>query len=557
MRTRYRAAVGLLMPLILLAIGLTFLIDGDPQTKRSVSHVGVRRLGPTDARRSIDFSLGLRMRDRGMDRYVRAVNDPTSPSFRRFISLRQMGRRFGPPRRQLRRLRRALHHAGMRITSTYPQRTEVEVRGAAGAVERFFHTTLLEYRDAHGRRYRVPLRRPHVPAALAGTVRGVTGLDTRGRLQPAAVPLDGLLPRDVVAAYNVSPLRRVRLQGRGQTVAIVSFDTFDPDDVTAFDRRAGIRHAPQVKRVPVNGGVSRPGEGQAEVNLYIDVLRGVAPKAQILNYEAPNRFSNFAPVINRIVSDGRADVISISWGKCEKYFRDKDSARALQDGVTAALRSAAGKGINVFVASGDDGAYDCQSVLDDRSDLSPAVDFPASSPYAIAVGGTMLSVRKNSSYLAESGWEDVLSGGGGGGGMSQTQLRPEWQRGAGVPKHTLRRLVPDVAATASPFSGFLVYTGGKDPPEFEKAGGTSAAAPFWAGSMTLVGELARREHAGPLPFLSDLFYRFARRRVSPFHDIVRGGNRLYDAGPGWDYATGLGSPDVGRLSADIIAALRR
>ena len=132
----------------------------------------------------------------------------------------------------------------------------------------------------------------------------------------AAGPAGGMTPAIIDRVYELDGLRTLGLHGEGQTVAIVSLDTFDPADVAAFDRIAGVT-GPAVEKVAVNGGVASPGDGQGEVNLDIDVIRAVAPKAQILDYEAPNRGGAIPAVIDRIVADGRADVVSISWGACE------------------------------------------------------------------------------------------------------------------------------------------------------------------------------------------------------------------------------------------------
>ena len=508
---------------------------------------GPRSIGETPAGGTVDFTLSLRQDRAGVRRFLREVEDPRSARYHRFLSPARFGARFGVSDGELARVRSALRAAGLEVTAAVPQRTTLGVRGTAAEVERFLHTRLQERVGADGRRHRSPAGRPRIPAAIRGAVTAATGLDTRPLYRARAVPAGGLRPRDSARAYNFAPLHERGIRGQGQTIAIMSYDSFEDSDVAEFDRRAGIRGAPPVEHVPVAGRFA-PGEGQVEVNLDIDVIRGVAPRARILNYEMVNDGRPMAVVFDRIVADGRTDVISLSWGACAAAYPEE-----LRRQDEASLAAAAARGITVYVASGDAGAYDCQHSNPDDTRIS--VDWPSSSPNAVAVGGTLLSVRRDSSYLAETGWEDPLSGGGGGGGLSTFYDRPAWQRGPGVQNRfsTGRRQVPDVAASADGDSGWFVVTGGEE----AQIGGTSAAAPFWAGAMLLVGQHARREGAGRVGFAAPLLYRIAARRDSPFHDVTAGGNRGYRATPGWDYATGWGSPDVERLAAAAVGDLRR
>jgi len=397
---------------------------------------------------------------------------------------------------------------------------------------------------AAGGRHR-PDREPEVPAALRGTVAAVAGLDTRALARPASFPSGGLRPIDARRVYGMEELERRGRLGAGETIAVLSLDTFLDSDVAEYDRLVGIDSGP-VERVPVDGG-ARLGAGAEEVNLDLDVIRGLVPRAKLLNYEAPNREGAFAAVMERIVADGRAKVVSISWGRCELTL-----SRAERAADEAAFRAAAAAGIAVFVASGDSGAYECERF--DAADQRLSVSWPAASRHVVAVGGTTLRLDGDRRRAEEHGWESPLGNAGAGGGPAASEPQPEWQAAAGVPglrnEHSNgRRQVPDVAAAADFRTGWLMVLDG----EPRMVGGTSAAAPFWAAVAALTRE-SLREAGRPAPrSFARLLYDLAARPGSrAFHDVTEGGNRFHDAGPGWDFATGLGTPDVGRLVIETL-----
>lgn len=499
-------------------------------------------LGPTDPATPVDFSVGLRVRRGAVRSFLADVRDPASPEFRRHLDAKGFGRRFGLSPRVLGSARRRLHRAGVRVIRSYPQRTALRARASAGDLERLFGVRLGNFVDAEGRRYRAPLEPARVPSGLRAAVSGLSGLDTRPLVRPAAAPAEGLKPADIEAAYDIGPLHEMGINGEGQTVAIVSYDSFNDSDVALYDELTGTE-GPPVEHVPVNGG-TEVGPGSTEVNLDIDTIRAIAPKAQILNYESPNSGVTFAPVFDQIVAEGRADIVSMSWGICDKpeYHSQQD-----RDADLRSLEAASAQGISFFVSSADAGAYACQHYNPEDDRVS--IDFPSATPFVTSVGGTLLSVREDGSYLEEFGWEDVVSHGGGGGGVSDLDERPDWQRGPGVDNEqsTGKRQIPDVAGPADPDSGVFLVNDGQP----GASGGTSAAAPFWAGSMVLVRQYVERESGKKgLGFVNPILYELGatEQEFPPYHDVVRGGNRFHNAGPGWDFSTGLGSPDVFNLA---------
>jgi kumamolisin len=177
----------------------------------------------------------------------------------------------------------------------------------------------------------------------------------------------------------------------------------------------------------------------------------------------------------------------------------------------------------------------------------------------VSVGGTRLFLTSGGGYARETGWEDVLSRGGSGGGLAPDRDRPGWQKGPGVDQRASNggRQIPDVAGPADPDSGFQVVATGPDGFGTYQVGGTSAAAPFWAATAALVLEDAAGKGVTLPGFLGPSLYAIAAgaggAAGSAFHDVTVGRNRLFPCGPGWDFVTGLGSPDVAKLAEAFVA----
>jgi subtilase family serine protease len=519
----------------------------------SESAARARLLGPAPADERISFTLLLRLPggDR-LRRTLEAIENPRSPRFRSAIGARAFGARYGVSRGRLAALERSLARDGFKVIASYPQRTALRVSGTVASVERLLRVEIASYRDAAGRSWHAPRGAPSVPPSLARLLSGVTGLDTRPAWKPRDVPSGGLVPAQAASAYDIAPLRSLGMDGRGQTIAVISFSDFNHRDPDVFARRFGLS-GPAPRVISVDGGTTDT-SGADEANLDIGIIRMVAPAARILVYEAPNGAPT-ADVLNRIVADHSASIVSDSWGKCELYTDPAEQAADRQ-----ALAAADAAGVSMFAASGDQGAYDCQSA--DLSDHRLSVDWPAASGGLISVGGTRLYLDAHGSYLKESAWEGVLSNAGGGGGLSAGTPRPAWQSAPGLPDRSSNglRALPDVSADADPATGWVTYSSGSggDAGAYHEAGGTSAAAPFWAASMLLIDQYDLQQRVGNTGFIGPILYALASapQPLAPFHDVTAGGNRYYQAAPGWDAASGLGSPDVNNLARDIAAYLK-
>jgi len=240
-----------------------------------------------------------------------------------------------------------------------------------------------------------------------------------------------------------------------------------------------------------------------------------------------------------ITDDNQISVISISYGNPEDDPQGAWTAMGVQN-VNVAVQAAAAKGITICCASGDDGSSD-----DDPSGAH--VDFPASSPFVLGVGGTNLVASSGAppTIQSETVWNELLhSEGATGGGVSDVFTKPSYQNSVNVPPsanppHDIGRGVPDVAAVADPVTGVVVMD--IDGKHLEQIGGTSASTPLWA---SLIARLNQGLNAR-CGFLNPLLY--GRFSTGVLRDITVGNNGAYSAGPGWDACTGLGSPNGDQL----------
>ncbi|HEY2655293.1 MAG TPA: S53 family peptidase [Solirubrobacteraceae bacterium] len=526
-----------------------------PAPEAQGHHAGPVLLGATDPHTTIDFTLVLRLPGQAhLTRFLSEVTDPAAPNYRHFIGAAAFGERFGVSRSVLDQTTAQLARDGVQVTATYPQRTALDVRATARTIDRVFDVRLMDWRGAGRQVFHAPLGGATIPEDLGRAVSAVAGLDGNVFVTDDSAAIQGLTPASSRSVYEINPLLTQNVTGQGQSVAVVEFAKFDQSDLDAFDQQFNL---PDVtpRDLAVNGGASDDDPSSvAEANLDLEVAHEIAPGAELLDYNAPQATSSgadtFGAVLDQITAGGQASVVSDSWGSCEA-----DTPRADIQRDEQALEAAAARGISVFVAAGDTGAYTCQQATDTNHRLS--VSWPSSSPFAVSVGGTSLSVTTTGAYAGETAWDDTLEQAGGGGGLSVDYNRPAWQVGPGVANRfsTGRRQLPDVAAAADPWSGWVVYTGGA----VSVAGGTSAATPFWAASMALIAEYAGHHGARPLGFVDPMLYAIAARpqRAPAFHDITIGANRYYPASAGWDFATGLGSPEVANLARDVLAYLKR
>ena len=406
-------------------------------------------------------------------------------------------------------------------------RRTVILRGTVAQLSLAFGVELHQYDHAQGR-FRQRTGPIYIPTELEAVITGVFGLDNRPQAKPhfrrrmsssgvsAKAASASFTPLQVAQAYDFPK----DSDGKGQCIAIIELGGgYRTNDLTRYFKSLGIKK-PRVSAVSVDGGHNKPTGSpdgpDGEVMLDIEVAGAIAPGASIAVYFAPNTDAGFLDAITMAIHDKKRkpSVVSISWGGSESAW----TTQAL-DSYNEALEAAGAMGVTVCCAAGDDGASD------GVNDGAKHVDFPASSPWVLACGGTNLTLAGGKP--TDVVWNNGPGNGATGGGFSAHFAVPDYQKS--LVKNAWRG-VPDVAGDADPESGYEVLVDGQP----TVIGGTSAVAPLMAGYLACVNQ--KLGHS--VGFINPAIYQNA----SAFRDVTSGNNNGENAGVGWDACTGLGVP---------------
>ncbi len=440
-------------------------------------------------------------------------------------------------------------------------RTYVSFQAKAGTVARLLQTKFVIH-QYKGRTFYAPATPPKVSTDFAKTIDAITGLDnyslhpkhalnitypqapqvSRNGAQDCSPDDQTLLPGDVANAYGYNSLSQRGLHGEKMTINLVEIDGSNADDIQNY--LSCIHFKGHLSFVNIDGG---PSDAEGESTLDIQMVAGLAPAASIRVYQTDGNanddtWTQVNDELQHLLDDntGNANagsVVSISLGIDEADITS-DDVRALDSSLQQLTQV---EHMTVFVASGDCGAYADETF----GDLS--VSYPATDPWAVAVGGTKLSVDGQGNRAGEVAWSHFPNifkcnnSWGTGGGNSSMFHRPDWQNANGVNNKYSKnvRQVPDLSAVAD---NLAVYFQGA----WGAVGGTSAAAPIWAAGQALVNEDTIRR-LGTFGYSPRLYYAVADKNAggNAYFDVTSGNNQYYPATPGWDYATGLGTPNLG------------
>ena len=502
-------------------------------------------VGRAESAQRLNLSIGLPLRNaEALNALLQQIYDPASPFYRHYLTPAQFTERFGPTEQDYQAVIAFAKTAGLTVTCTHPDRVVLDVEGAVTDIEKAFRVALRVYQHPReARTFYAPDADPSLDLSIP--VLHISGLDNyalrKPKLHPVALNQEGktaphsgsggsYIGGDFRAAYAPG----VSLTGAGQSVGLLQFDAYYASDITAYETLAGLPNV-TLTNVLINGVVN-PGSGSSEVSLDIEMVMSMAPGiSQIIVYEAPLTAS-WESILSRMADDNLAQQLSCSWGDTSPGSPDPTAEQIFQQ--------MAAQGQSFFNATGDSDAF------------TKGIPFPSESTNVTQVGGTTLTTSgPKGAYVSETVW-NWGGGTGSSGGISANYAIPYYQQGLSMTANqgsTTMRNVPDVALTAD--NVWVLYGNGKS----GAFGGTSCAAPLWAGFIALVNQQAAATGQPPVGFINPAVYAIGKGSsyAATFHDTTTGNNfdtsspTKYAAVAGYDLCTGWGTPN----GSNLIAAL--
>lgn len=590
--------------------------------------------GNTPTNQPVTVSIILTARNQSeLANYISQTVTPGSSHFHKFLSTQQFAQTYGQSPEFIQGIVSYFKLYGI-SAKVYPDNLDVTLNGTAGQFNKAFGIVLQDMRykgkDFHG-----TTENPRLPSHLVGPILAVLGLtnyapfSTNITQSPASVlqklpssdvsgtasqpPAGWNSPQNVESLYNISPLANKGDLGQGQTLGIVTLAGFNPSDAYAYWQAYGIpASANRISQVNVDGGAGAPSlaAGSGETTLDVEQSGSLAPKANIVVYQAPNTDYGFVDAFFNAISANQVGSLSASWGLSEAEVNylitsGQESPNYAQ-AFNEAFQEAAAQGISTFAATGDYGAYQAVS---DLGTTNLSVGNPADSPYITAAGGTTLPT-KDSALLQKLGvnipqqrawgwdylfplwqqfgapneqtWAEQMAAGSNG-GYSVIFSQPSYQQGVSGVSHyhavqwftptqnntswlfnpnppTVSgetnggRAMPDVSMNADPNTGYTIYSTLFGSNNWSVGwGGTSFVAPQLNGIAALINQAS----GGRVGFWNPQIYRFARQTSSPFTPLDAtgtGNDNLYYTGTHgtiYNPATGLGTPNVAKLASDF------
>ncbi len=500
--------------------------------------------------------------------YISSLSNTASPNYHHYLTPSEFAQRFGASSSSIARVRSYLARYGLSNVSLSKGHILLHVTGSSADIARAFATPVEAVRTSSGSIAAQFIRPATLPSALAKDVVNITGLSTSSAVAmpaglvhpsarttshittPVACPsagsgagttpnaLGGYTVQQQAQLYGLNTAYANGSTGVGQTIAIYELGQYDQSDLSTYFACYGI--SPSMNTINVDGGPT--GGYSEEATMDIEQAAALAPGAAISVYQAPNGGAGPTDAYAQIADDNTASIVTTSWGLCE--IDPNSDVQAEQ----AIFEQMAAQGQTMIASSGDSGSSDCIGNTDGYAPTTLAVDDPASQPFVTGVGGLTVS---SISPLVQTVWNSGVSNGAAGGGVSTIWPRPSWQSAPGITVANTMRMVPDISLMADPNTGFIEYFTGTSNgvcqgscTGWQSIGGTSIGSPQLSAIVAVAAQVCATPRLG---FINPALYAMASAGTG-FIDVTTGSNNVsnvagYNAGVGYDMASGLGSPN--------------
>jgi subtilase family serine protease len=527
------ASAALSCALLLFAAGARTEAQSMPtrHMHKEMANGQAKMLGHLPATQQLKLNIALPLRNEDeLDDLLEKLYDPKSGLYHQFLSVEEFTARFGPTEQDYAEVARFAQENGLKVTGTFENRMVLNVAGSVGDIEKAFHVKMNSYQHpTEGRKFYSADREP--APELGVKLWHITGLDNFSIPQPASLKQNAQAPPHTTGSgpggyflgsdFRAAYYGGTALTGSGQSVGLLEFAGYNQADVTKYFITVGQPLTVSVVGVSTDGSsLSCAGScDDTEQVLDIEVAISMAPGMNQVRVYVSD--TSDVSIFNKMASENLAKSLSCSWGWSPPDTSSDDPI----------FKEFAAQGQNLFVASGDSGAYKKRSRF----------VFPADDQFVTSVGGTdLVMASPGGAWQSETAWADS-----GGGPSPDGIATPSYQRSAGVitsanKGSTTLRNAPDVAAEGNT-DNFICYDG--------KCaggwGGTSFAAPRWAGYLALVNQQSVSHGHATVGFLNPTLYTIGlgANYGTNFHDITSGSNGAYSAVKGYDLVTGWGSPN--------------
>jgi hypothetical protein len=509
----------------------------------AIARFHLQPIGSLPATKSLNLAIGLPLRNQdALDKLLQEIYDPASPNFHHYLTPEEFTENFGPTEKDYQRVIDFAEANGLKVMRTYPNRVVLDVNGPVASIEKAFQVNMNVYQHpTKNRTFFAPDVDPSVDSDVP--ILDISGLNN------FTLPHPNLQPKPMNQLANVTPKSGsgpfgnywgndfrsayapdASSAGYGQVLGLVEFDGFYSNDIVAYENQSGLPVVPLQTNL-LDGVSGTPGfsgiaNAVIEVSLDIEVAIAMAPSlSKVIVYEG----ASANDILSQMASDNQAKQLSTSWSWATTTNATTDQL----------FQQFAAQGQSFFDASGDSDAYPAGTATGEPND----------DPFITVVGGTTLTTS-GGTRTSETTWNWGLYQGsyvGSSGGVSTFYKIPSWQTNANPAAaggSAVKRNIPDVALTAD--NVWVIYGNG----QIGSVGGTSVAAPLWAGFTALINQQSVSAGRSTVGFINPAIYAIAAgtNYAADFHDITTGNNTntaspaSFFAGTGYDLCTGLGTP---------------